>query len=202
MPATTAIATASRRVRNGYPATVEGDCQVVSFASNLGWMAIATDSQFVQQLAFGYPSAAAAECAIDRSQFSRETSSQTSASRPRAELDVDELVNRLQRFASGDSIDFADVPINETYLTPFGRRVINACRAVGWGETSSYGQLAKTCRRGGAARAVGSVMAKNRVPLIVPCHRILGAGGKLGGYSAPDGLAMKRRLLTLEGGEF
>jgi methylated-DNA-[protein]-cysteine S-methyltransferase len=64
---------------------------------------------------------------------------------------------------------------------------------------STYGDLAAAIGSPGAARAVGSVMARNCFPLIVPCHRVLGAGGSLGGYSAPDGLRMKRRLLAMEG---
>ena len=78
-------------------------------------------------------------------------------------------------------------------------RVIAACRRIPWGETRSYGDLATECGSPGAARAVGSVMAKNRYPLIVPCHRVLAAGGDIGGYSAADGLVMKRRLLAAEG---
>ena len=62
----------------------------------------------------------------------------------------------------------------------------------------TYGELAETVRHPGAARAVGSVMSNNRYPLIVPCHRVLASGGRLGGYSAPQGLAMKERLLAAE----
>ena len=96
-------------------------------------------------------------------------------------------------------MDFSDVPLALDHLTPFGRRVVAACRRIPWGQTRSYGELAAECGSPGAARAVGSVMAKNRYPLIVPCHRVLAAGGELGGYSAPDGLKMKRRLLAMEG---
>ena len=98
----------------------------------------------------------------------------------------------------GEPVDFADVPLALDHLTPFGRRVIAACRRFLGDSTRSYGELAAECGSPGAARAVGSVMAKNRYPLIVPCHRVLAAGGELGGYSAPDGLKMKRRLLAME----
>ena len=67
--------------------------------------------------------------------------------------------------------------------------------------TRSYGEVAAAAGSPGAARAVGQVMAANRTPLIVPCHRVLAAGGKIGGFSAPQGLALKRRLLALESGE-
>jgi methylated-DNA-[protein]-cysteine S-methyltransferase len=108
------------------------------------------------------------------------------------------VVELLERFAAGEEVDFADVPVNTAGMTIFQRQVVAACRAISWGETASYGQLAARVGHPGAARAVGSVMRKNCVPLIVPCHRVLGSGGALGGYSAPSGLAMKRRLLAME----
>ena len=80
------------------------------------------------------------------------------------------------------------------------RRVYAAVRRLGWGETTTYGALAKALGAGPeAARDVGQAMARNPVPLIVPCHRVLAAGGKLGGFSAPGGAAAKRRMLELEG---
>lgn len=86
-------------------------------------------------------------------------------------------------------------------FTPFQRRVIRAARKIGYGQTSSYGELARRAGAPGAARAVGSVMRHNRFPLIVPCHRVLAAGGALGGFSSPGGLDEKRALLALECGE-
>jgi methylated-DNA-[protein]-cysteine S-methyltransferase len=121
----------------------------------------------------------------------QDTSSQSGAFHQQVE-------ERLARFADGESVDFDDLPISLTGMTVFQKRVVAACRAIPWGETVSYGQLATIVGRPGAARAVGTVMRKNRYPLIVPCHRVLASGGNLGGYSAPQGLVMKRRLLTLE----
>ena len=109
-----------------------------------------------------------------------------------------ELIDMLRRYSEGGPVCFSEVPLSLNHLTPFGRRVVAACRRIPWGLTRSYGELAAECGSPGAARAVGSVMAKNRYPLIVPCHRVLAAGGELGGYSAPDGLNMKRRLLAME----
>jgi methylated-DNA-[protein]-cysteine S-methyltransferase len=104
----------------------------------------------------------------------------------------------LQRFAEGERVEFSDVPLATEHLSRFAKRVVAACRAVPWGQVTTYGDLAAVCGSSGAARAVGSVMARNRYPLVVPCHRVLASGGGLGGYSAPDGLHMKRRLLALE----
>jgi methylated-DNA-[protein]-cysteine S-methyltransferase len=109
------------------------------------------------------------------------------------------VIERLERYAAGDEVTFGDVAVDERHLTHFGRRVAQACRRIPAGQTRSYGELAAACGSPGAARAVGQVMAKNRYPLVVPCHRVLAAGGLLGGFSAPQGLAMKRRLLAMEG---
>jgi methylated-DNA-[protein]-cysteine S-methyltransferase len=80
----------------------------------------------------------------------------------------------------------------------FAGRVLEACRRIPFGETMSYADLADAAGSPRAARAVGNVMAANRIPLIIPCHRVVGAGNSLGGYSAPAGLAMKKRLLAME----
>ena len=76
--------------------------------------------------------------------------------------------------------------------------MIDACRAIPRGETLTYGQLAAKAGYPGAARAVGQVMARNCLPLLIPCHRVVGSNG-LHGFSAPGGLATKQRLLEIEG---
>lgn len=90
-------------------------------------------------------------------------------------------------------------PLDWEGATPFERIVGEAVRRIPWGETRTYGQVARSVGRPGAARAVGRAMARNRFFLFVPCHRVVGAAG-LGGFSAPGGAALKRRLLELEGG--
>ena len=83
---------------------------------------------------------------------------------------------------------------------PFFERVYTAARRVGWGRTTTYGALAKGLGAGPeAARDVGQAMAKNPVALMIPCHRVLAAAGKVGGFSAPGGSAAKVRMLALEG---
>jgi methylated-DNA-[protein]-cysteine S-methyltransferase len=108
------------------------------------------------------------------------------------------LAKRIAAMLEGEPDEFRDVKIDLSHLTPFGRRVISLCRKIGWGDTRSYGQLAAKAGSAGAARAVGSVMASNRTPLIVPCHRVIASGGRLGGYSGPHGLEAKLHLLHLE----
>jgi methylated-DNA-[protein]-cysteine S-methyltransferase len=109
-----------------------------------------------------------------------------------------DVLERLVRLLDGEPLAFDDLPLALDHLSAFQRRVIAACRAIPYGTTRSYGQVAAAAGSPGAARAVGQVMAGNRHPLIVPCHRVLAAGGKIGGFSAPQGLALKRRLLALE----
>ena len=83
---------------------------------------------------------------------------------------------------------------------PLFQRIYAAARLVGWGRTTTYGALAKELGAGPeAARDVGQAMANNPVALIIPCHRVLAAGGKVGGFSAPGGSAAKIRMLALEG---
>jgi methylated-DNA-[protein]-cysteine S-methyltransferase len=108
------------------------------------------------------------------------------------------VLDRLQRYAGGEPVDLGDIPIVLQHLSPFQRRVVAACRAIPYGSQRTYGDLARAAGRPGAARAVGQVMAGNRVPLVVPCHRVVAAGGGVGGFSAPQGLKMKRRLLAME----
>ncbi|TWT67637.1 Methylated-DNA--protein-cysteine methyltransferase [Posidoniimonas polymericola] len=108
-------------------------------------------------------------------------------------------MDQLQRYAAGEPVALESIPVDRDHLTEFGQRVSRLCSAIGYGATLSYGELAKRAGRPGAARAVGSVMSGNRTPLVVPCHRVLGSGGRLGGFSAPQGVAMKRQLLEMEG---
>jgi methylated-DNA-[protein]-cysteine S-methyltransferase len=109
-----------------------------------------------------------------------------------------DLRRRLTAYAAGDVVEFGDVSIDLDGATPFQQRVLNALRLVDYGTTLSYAQLAERAGAPGAARAVGQVMAHNRLPVIIPCHRVLASGGGIGGFSAPQGITLKQRLLALE----
>lgn len=110
-----------------------------------------------------------------------------------------DLRERLQAYALGAVVDFSDVEVDIRGLTTFRKNVVRALREVGYGQTVSYSELAALAGSPKAARAVGTAMSSNRVPIIVPCHRVVAEGQKLGGFSAPSGLSMKQRLLELEG---
>jgi methylated-DNA-[protein]-cysteine S-methyltransferase len=110
------------------------------------------------------------------------------------------LHDQLQALASGSRADFREVPLDLGALTPFQREVLAACAEIPWGQVVTYGELAKrTGRKVTASRAVGKALSLNPVPLVVPCHRVMGASGKLVGFTAPGGVDTKRQLLTLEG---
>ena len=113
---------------------------------------------------------------------------------------VGEIIAAAQRYFAGETVDFSDVQVDLAGQVDFFRRIYTALRRVGYGQTTTYGALAKELGAGPeAARDVGQAMATNPVPLIIPCHRVLAAGGKVGGFSAPGGAASKIRMLELEG---
>jgi methylated-DNA-[protein]-cysteine S-methyltransferase len=114
--------------------------------------------------------------------------------------EVAAAVTAARRYFAGEPADFAAVSLDLGEQDPFFARVYAAARQIAWGRTTTYGALARDLGAGPeAARDVGQAMAKNPVPLIIPCHRVLAAGGKLGGFSAPGGAATKAKLLALEG---
>ena len=112
------------------------------------------------------------------------------------------LTDRIQAYYRGEPTNFLDViPLDLSTFTPFGQAVLQACHRLSYSETNTYGQLAQAVQRPGAARAVGQIMARNPIPLIIPCHRVIAANHKLGGFSGPGGITAKQRMLSLENSE-
>lgn len=107
------------------------------------------------------------------------------------------LRDALERFFSGRPETFADIPLDLEGATPFRRTVWEAARRVPWGDTRSYGELARLAGNPRAARAVGQALGANPIPILIPCHRFIAADGGLGGFGA--GLDWKRELLQTEG---
>jgi methylated-DNA-[protein]-cysteine S-methyltransferase len=162
------------------------------FATAAGFCAIAWNRVGITRLRLPSRSADAAEHALRR----RLPGARTAAPPPA----VAEAVAAVQRYFAGEAIDFTGVELDLGEQEPFFEQVYAAARRVGWGQTTTYGTLTKELGAGPeAARDVGEAMAKNPVPLIIPCHRVLAAGGKIGGFSAPGGSAAKLRMLALEG---
>jgi methylated-DNA-[protein]-cysteine S-methyltransferase len=163
--------------------------QAVVFHSNLGWIALAWRVDKLTLISFG--NASPAEAA--------ERAGAEPVDLVEAPKWVAKVIEKINKFAAGKAVDWSDVPLYWEQQTPFQKRVREACRAIPRGEVRSYGELAAAAGFPGAARAVGSVMRTNRFPLVIPCHRVVAAGGKVGGFSCPAGLEMKERLLALEG---
>jgi methylated-DNA-[protein]-cysteine S-methyltransferase len=110
------------------------------------------------------------------------------------------VVEAARRYFTGERIDFADVPLDLGAQDPLFARIYDLVRGLGCGETTTYGAVARALGEGPeVARDVGQAMARNPIPLIVPCHRVLAAGGRIGGFSAPGGSNAKARMLAMEG---
>jgi methylated-DNA-[protein]-cysteine S-methyltransferase len=116
---------------------------------------------------------------------------------------LDEATRQIGEFLVGERRSF-DVPI-DLRVSEWDRLVLSGAARLQFGETASYGELARRIGRPGAAQAVGGAMGRNPVPLLIPCHRVIAAGGRIGGYGGSTysdraaALAIKRRLLSIEG---
>jgi methylated-DNA-[protein]-cysteine S-methyltransferase len=109
------------------------------------------------------------------------------------------LQKQIIAYFEGASVNFSpDISVDFNGFGSFSRKVLTTCRNIKFGRPISYSELAKKAGRPAASRAVGNVMAKNPMPLIIPCHRVLRTNGKMGGFSAPGGISLKRKMLTLE----
>lgn len=108
------------------------------------------------------------------------------------------VTEQIGEYLAGERKTF-DLAVDWSVLTPFQREVLQVVMAIPFGQTRTYGDIAQALGKLGAMRAVGRANALNPMPLVIPCHRVLGADGRLHGYSAPGGLETKAALLRLEG---
>lgn len=114
-------------------------------------------------------------------------------------LPIQNIIRRVKLHLSGESQDFGDIELDLDGVGKFAKAIYQAARAVPAGQTTTYGQLAEAVGCAGAARTVGQAMSRNPVPLIIPCHRVIAAGGRRGGFSAHGGLMTKAKMLETEG---
>ncbi len=108
------------------------------------------------------------------------------------------VITRIKRLFEGDPVDFADVPLALDDAAPFERLVYAHALTIPHGETRTYGEIARALDQPGSARAVGRALGRNPIPILIPCHRVLAADGRSGGFSAPGGVSTKLKLLGIE----
>ena len=114
---------------------------------------------------------------------------------------VRDAVALVRRLLDGERVDLSPIPLDLAGHAAFDRTVWRAAATIRCGEIRSYGEIAKAIGQPGAGRAVGAALGRNPVPVIIPCHRVLGSHGRGGGFSALGGAATKFRLLAIEGAQ-
>jgi methylated-DNA-[protein]-cysteine S-methyltransferase len=115
--------------------------------------------------------------------------------------EVQQAINGITALLRGEKRDLKEVTIDTGDLPEFNRKVYDIARSIPPGSTLTYGEIAERLGDKLLARDVGQALGQNPIPLIIPCHRVLAAGGKTGGFSAPGGVVSKLRLLTIEGAQ-
>jgi methylated-DNA-[protein]-cysteine S-methyltransferase len=113
--------------------------------------------------------------------------------------DVERAVEGIVALLAGGRPDLSAIPLDLEGVPEFHRRVYEIARTIPPGQTLTYGEVARRLGHPLQARAVGQALGQNRHPIVVPCHRVLAAGGRTGGFSAPGGTGTKLRLLEIEG---
>ena len=161
----------------------------VVFPGSLGWFALLGEKDRIKEVTFGHSSSRTAKNALSHDLLTQAQKTRTKQA----------LVHRLQAYAKGaKKDDFLDIQLDLGCYSDFQRRVLSLCRKIPFGATLSYGQLAAKAGSPHAYRAVGGCMAGNKIPILIPCHRVVLANGSVGSYSAPGGMRTKKRLLELE----
>lgn len=112
---------------------------------------------------------------------------------------VQEAIDKIRRLANGEPTSFDGVPLDRSAIEPFANSVYDVLLKTAFGDTTTYGAIAEALGDKTLSRAVGAALGANPFPIIIPCHRVTAAGGKMGGFTAPGGTNAKRRLLDIEG---
>lgn len=108
------------------------------------------------------------------------------------------LIERIVAYADGEPVEFGDFELDLGVCPEFHRRCYEDIRQLKWGQTTTYGAIARRLGDGNLSRAVGQAMGANPIPLVIPCHRVLGADGRAGGFSGGSGVPTKMHMLSLE----
>ncbi len=162
--------------------------ELTTFQTEFGWCAMLGRGDQLRALSFAHRSAEAAiehlgaefVAAARRSSWNRS------------------LSRRIAAALEGEPDEFRDIEIDLDHLTPFGRRVATFCRRNSLGANTQLWRASQNRRTAGGGTGGWLGNGANRTPMIVPCHRVIASGGRLGGFSAPQGINLKRRLLAVE----
>lgn len=149
-------------------------------------------------VAVGRRGLVAIEFGDDEAGFVRRLAARSNAPVWRSQARVAESIAQLRDYLAGRRNSF-DLPVDLSGVTAFQRKVLRAAAEVPAGLVATYGEIAQRIGRPRAARAVGQALARNPIPIVVPCHRVVAADGSLTGYSGGAGVETKARLLALEG---
>jgi methylated-DNA-[protein]-cysteine S-methyltransferase len=163
------------------------EMRLLTVHTTLGWIGVLSDGTQILKTKMGYasPELLHRACADWRAVAVRPNAVEKS------------WCDLLKRYAQGQDVDLQSLPLHSPRGTKFQQTVRAICRQIPAGQVMTYGQIAARAGAPQAARAVGTVMSKNEVPLLIPCHRVVGVCG-LGGFSAPSGIKLKQQLLDLE----
>ena len=165
------------------------------FETALGFVSIAWSDKGITRCVLPEPTFEAARRVFDRRIGSEVEPTGDEAALP---APVRSAVAAIRAYAEGDESGFDDMPLDLAGTDPFRKAIYSAARRLGHGEVVTYGELAERAGFPSHARETGTALGRNPIPLIVPCHRIIAAGGKLGGFSAEGGTDTKKRLLAHE----
>ena len=120
---------------------------------------------------------------------------------PHAVRDVrpfEKLIDLTREYFNARGADFSEIDCELPAQDTLTGKVLRACRSIPYGQTQSYGQLARRIGRPGSARPVAAALGRNPIPLVIPCHRVIYSDGRVGGFSAPGGPKLKERMLAIE----
>lgn len=166
------------------------DMRCILFPSAIGWNVVFHSAPTIHRVRIGFPKQ------VDAIEQVRILDAEVVADFEHSAVER-QWIDSFSRYFEGEVVDFSKFEIDQSWMTCFQRKCVDACRGIAYGRTESYGSVARKVNSPGAARAVGTVMRTNRYPIIVPCHRVVAASG-IGGFSAPAGVHLKRQLLQME----
>ena len=163
---------------------------IALFETELGRMGVAWSERGLRAVSFPH-----ARDATTRARLRRSAPGARELEPP---AEIADAIEGIASLLAGERVDLAAVELDLEGVGPFDRRVTEATRGIPVGETLTYGEIASRIGAPREAREVGQALGRNRLPIVVPCHRVVAADGGLGGFSAPGGTRTKMRLLAIE----